>query len=718
MSANYLESLNDAQRIAVTHEDGSMLVLAGAGSGKTKVLTTRITWLIHELKVHPSAILAVTFTNKAANEMLQRVNANLQMFGSIMWIGTFHSIALKIISRDYPKIGLASTFQIIDNRDQLSLIKKIIHNLELDETRYSPREIQKYIMANKEQGIRVSALNRIDNRLSVWNRIYEQYENLCHKESYLDFAELLLRCYELLINNEDVLTAYRNRFLHILVDEFQDTNQLQYRLIKLLCGKDTCVFAVGDDDQSIYSFRGAQASNMQLFLQEFAIKSPVRLQQNYRSTTNILEIANAVISNNSKRIGKKLWTANQSGTKAIFFQASSEEQEAQFIVREIKNLLPHEAQLNDIAVLYRSNAQSRVLEQVFYNAGIAYKVYGGLRFFDRQEIKIIFAYLRLVVNQNDNEAFLRAVNFPPRGIGAKTIAKLEDAGAAHEVSLFAACEYLEGKSRLLVEQFNNLILSIVDKKSLGVAYVIDYIIKTTGMIDYYTQSNEVNGQDKIENLNELVNATLSLQNNHQLSIEEFMLQTAIEAPDKDNNTENNTVKLMTVHAAKGLEFKVVFIVGLEDGLFPHENSINTHDGLEEERRLMYVAITRARNKLYLLRACNRLLWGRRQFTIISRFVSEIPKSLLIVAESKEEQSWIAKESTIQSTTLEDKSLSENVTATPLVPFKHGDIVRHDKFGKGKILGIIADKNRIKAEIFFIGFGRKTLDLSIAKIEKF
>jgi DNA helicase-2/ATP-dependent DNA helicase PcrA len=711
MSTNYLEHLNDAQRAAVTHPQGSLLVLAGAGSGKTRVLTTRVTWLINQLKVDPSAILAVTFTNKAANEMLERINAKIELSSQLMWVGTFHSIALKILSRDYEKAGLSSTFQIIDSRDQLSLIKKIVNNLELDETRYSPREIQKYISTNKEQGIRFANLEREDNRLSVWDRVYEQYELWCNKESWLDFAELLLRCYELLKNNPDVLSAYQNRFLHILVDEFQDTNQLQYKLVKLLCGETACVFAVGDDDQSIYSFRGAKASNMQLFLKEFRVKEPVRLQQNYRSTTNILEVANAIISNNNNRIGKQLWTSNQDGAKVTFFQGQSEEEEADFIVREIRKLVNNQIMLNDIAILYRSNAQSRVLEQVLYNCGVAYKVYGGLRFFDRQEIKMVFAYLRLIVNRNDNEAFLRAVNFPPRGIGAKTIVKLEEISSTYQISLFESCTYLEGKTRLLVEQFNNLILSIADKKSLGVANIIDNIIKVTGMIDYYIQSNEINGKDKVENLNELVNATLSLNDNHQLSIEEFMLQTAIESPERGNSGESGAVKLMTAHASKGLEFKVVFIVGLEEGLFPHENSLNTKDGLEEERRLMYVAITRAREQLYLLRACNRLLWGRRQFTLISRFISEIPKSFLIVADNNDTPA--------RSENILADAIDSRAQATSIVtPFKSGDIVCHDKFGKGKVLEIITDKNRVKAEIFFIGFGRKILDLSIAKIEKF
>ncbi|MFN7094759.1 MAG: UvrD-helicase domain-containing protein, partial [Burkholderiales bacterium] len=452
-----LSDLNSEQLRAVTHADTSMLVLAGAGSGKTKVLTTRIAWLIMKNYAITHEILAVTFTNKAAKEMLHRVSGLLQADTKYMWIGTFHSIALRLLSKHNVEAGLPPYFQILDSQDQLGLLKRLIKSANLDEDRYPARELQKFVNHQKEQGIRASGLSPDGLRQEHWINLYADYEATCNRDGLVDFTELLLRSYEMLSMNEQILNSYRKQFRHILIDEFQDTNQLQYRWLTLLGGENTRLFAVGDDDQSIYSFRGAKVTNMKAFLQDFKVTQPIRLEQNYRSTPNILAAANAVIENNSERIGKNLWTEKSHGEKIKLYEGYTEEDEAYFVADEIKTLTSAGVKLSDIAILYRSNAQSRVFEQLFYNRNLPYRVYGGLRFFDRQEIKHVLAYLRLVLNPNDNEAFLRVVNFPVRGIGSKSIEHLQSLAQEQQLSLFQACQLVDGRPKQSLAKFTDLI---------------------------------------------------------------------------------------------------------------------------------------------------------------------------------------------------------------------------------------------------------------------
>lgn len=729
-ASKFLSELNPEQLSAVAHNNGSLLVVAGAGSGKTKVLTTRIAWLIKTHGISINEILAVTFTNKAAREMSSRVAKILAVDTRIMWIGTFHSIALRFLTQYKAEALLPNHFQIIDNYEQLSQIKKIIKNSNLDEDRYPAKELQKFINRNKENGIRPSELTDNSLREKHWIQIYTEYEAVCNREGLVDFTELLLRSYELLKREKHILKRYQTQFKYILVDEFQDTNSIQYRWLKLLCNKDTQVFAVGDDDQSIYSFRGAKVSNMKSFLLDFNAPPPIRLEQNYRSTTKILDAANTIINNNGDRIGKKLWTNNHCGENVRLYEGYTEEDEAYFVADEIKSLCAAGTLPSDIAILYRSNAQSRVFEQHFYRNKIPYRVYGGLRFFDRQEIKHVLAYLRLVVNKQDNDAFLRVVNFPPRGIGAKSIEKIQELAKINQISLFDACSLLEGKAQQTLTKFTSIIDEIntyAAKNTTILSEIIDFTITKSGMLEYY-QHEKSSGTDRIENLNELVNSVINYKDEgFESPISSFLAHAVLETGEAQAEKYEHAVQLMTIHAAKGLEFKVVFIVGLEDGLFPHESSLENQPALEEERRLMYVAITRAQTKLYLLRACSRLMWGRRQSAPLSRFVNELPSKLITNLTSMSQVGYnslddythnnqlhehvpvriISPENRTSHINIEEKSLS----------LKIGDIIKHNKFGNGKILELNATGKKLTALVLFIGLGKKTLDLNIAKVEK-
>lgn len=729
-----LEALNSEQSRAVTHNGGSLLVLAGAGSGKTKVLTTRLAWLIRSQNLVISEVLAVTFTNKAAREMLTRVSKLLGVDTRHMWVGTFHSIALRMLRIHHLEAGLPATFQIIDSGEQQSLIKRLIKNKGLDEERYPAKELQSFINHQKEQGLRSSQLFPDGVRNKYWIELYTNYEDFCNSNGLVDFTELLLRSYELFTLNDVIAGRYRSQFKHLLVDEFQDTNQLQYKWLQALIGVNSNIFAVGDDDQSIYAFRGAKVSNMRAFLRDFNAPEPIRLEQNYRSTPIILAAANAVIGNNSERIGKNLWTNNSHNEKIRLYEGYTEEDEAYFVIDEIKNLHNNGLDLAEIAILYRSNAQSRVFEQHLYNRNLPYRVYGGLRFFDRQEIKRVLAYLRLVVNPRDNEAFLRVVNFPARGIGPKTIENLQEIATSHQLSLFEAVALLSGKSQLAVSKFTDLI-KIMQAKSqlLNLAETISYVIEYSGMRDHYLGDTK-EGEERLNNLNELVTAVsgfIAEDNNNQLT--EFLAHAVLESVDNQAQNYESAVQLMTVHAAKGLEFKVVFVVGLEDGLFPHDNCLKNFKELEEERRLMYVAITRAKERLYLLRACSRLLWGKRLSAPISRFINEIPHELIMNIsgiskigytqfsnsglQADHHNNTMAKGNLEGSSAkLENKNLQEDVQ-NKSIAIKIGDMIHHAKFGNGKILKLNKDSKKLTAEIFFIGIGKKTLDLNIANIDK-
>lgn len=721
-------NLNPEQLKAATYDDGSLLVLAGAGSGKTKVLTSRIAWLISIKQIGISEVLAVTFTNKAAKEMLHRISKLIPIDTRYMWVGTFHAIALRILRAHSDEAGLIKNFQIIDSSEQQSLIKRIIKQKNLDEDKYIPRDIQNFINYQKEQGTRANQLTPDGFRSQYWIEIYQLYEETCNANGLVDFTELLLRTYELLKFNTTILHRYQHQFKHILVDEFQDTNKLQYLWLKLIAGNQNCVFAVGDDDQSIYSFRGAQVSNMRSFMRDFKTPEPLLLEQNYRSTSTILEAANAVISNNSERLGKNLWTNQSKAEKISLYESYTEEDEAYFVVDEIRSLMRDDVELSDIAILYRSNAQSRVFEQHLYNRGIAYKVYGGLRFFDRLEIKRVLAYLRLIVNLEDNEAFLRVVNFPARGIGPRSIENLQAVAEEHNISLFKATEKLSGKTKASFDKFTNLIFSMQeDIRVLNLPEIISYVIETSGLREHF-ENDKKESEERLENLNELITAVSGFQaEDPQNELIEFLSHAVLESVDNQAPIEEPAVQLMTVHASKGLEFKVVFLVGLEDGLFPHENSLDTQKNLEEERRLMYVAITRAKEKLFLLRACSRLIWGKRISAPISRFVNEIPTELInnISGLSKIGYNQFTNNDDFNQSNDYSYSSKDNLSAKTShielkdkdITFKIGDMVKHAKFGSGKILKLNSENDKLTAEIFFIGVGKKTLDLNIAKIDK-
>ncbi len=720
-----LASLNQKQLSAVTHNNGSMLVLAGAGSGKTKVLTTRIVWLINEQNLKEHEVLAVTFSNKAAKEMLHRVSSKLSITARSMWIGTFHSISLRLLTKHHKEAGLPAYFQILDVQDQLSLLKRIIKAANLDEDHYSSRELQKFINHQKEHGLRANQITPNGMRQQTWLDLYLEYELICNRDGLVDFTELLLRSYEMLSVNKDVLDIYRNQFKHILVDEFQDTNHLQYQWLKLLGSSCGNMFAVGDDDQSIYSFRGARVANMQTFLHDFSVNDPIRMEQNYRSTPNILSAANAIIDKNNERIGKTLWTQKSDGDKISLYEGYTEEDEAYFVTDEIKSLLASGKSTSSIAILYRSNAQSRIFEQLFYSEGVPYKVYGGLRFFDRQEVKHILSYLRLILNKNDNEAFLRVVNVPARGLGSKAIENLQNIAKEKNTSLFEACNLSDGKAGINLAKFTNIIQKI-DQKHLSLPDLISLVVEESGVAEMY-RLDKKNGAERLENLNELVSAATNFKAEDEVNnnLATFLSHAVLESGEGQAQMYEQPVQLMTVHAAKGLEFDTVFIVGLEDGLFPHENCFDSQQNLEEERRLMYVAITRACKKLYLLRACSRLMWGKRISAPVSRFVNEIPNELIlnISGISKIGCSSLV-DSDIDLHHLTPTEVSNPETKISRVTLancdeiiKIGDMVKHAKFGNGKVLRLNIDGKKITAEIFFIGIGKKNLDLNIAKIEK-
>src|SRR5512139_2750950 len=615
-----LENLNPEQRAAVTLPHESALILAGAGSGKTRVLTTRMVWLIQTGQVSPLGVLAVTFTNKAAKEMLTRISAMLPINTRGMWVGTFHGLANRLLRTHSREAGLPQSFQILDSQDQLSAIKRLMKALNVDTEKYEPKKVQGFINSHKEAGRRARDADAFDEYSMRMAELYEAYDAQCQREGVADFPELLLRSYELLYRNEPLRQHYQDRFKHILIDEFQDTNTLQYRWLKLFAGPHTALFAVGDDDQSIYAFRGANTANMAEFEREFAHGRVIKLEQNYRSHGNILTAANTLISQNAHRLGKNLWTAEGEGEPIRIFEAYSDQDEASFVVDEVKTLNREGVALSDMALLYRSNAQSRVLEHALFSAAVPYRVYGGLRFFERQEIKHALAYLRLLTNPEDDGAFLRVVNFPARGIGARSLEQLADNAGRSGSSLWQAACTQKGTSTGSgkVAGFARLVEGIKQATAeLPLAEVIDHVIETSGLADYYRADKE--GADRLENLNELINAAaLFSEESEENTLDAFLAHAALKAGEHQAGAGHDALQLMTVHAAKGLEFHAVFITGLEEGLFPHEQSAHEENGLEEERRLMYVAITRARRRLYLSHAQSRMLHGQIRYGMPSR----------------------------------------------------------------------------------------------------
>lgn len=837
-SSDFLRGLNPEQLQAVTLPQGHALVLAGAGSGKTRVLTSRMAWLLHTGQVSPGGLLAVTFTNKAAKEMLTRLQALLPLNVRGMWVGTFHGLCHRLLRAHHQTAGLPQTFQILDTQDQLSAVKRLCKQFGVDEERYPPKQLAWFISGCKEEGQRPAdvAIRDEDTRKKV--ELYQLYEDQCQREGVVDFAELMLRSYELLRDHPAIRTHYQQRFVHVLVDEFQDTNRLQYAWLKQLVGPETSVLAVGDDDQSIYAFRGARVGNMGDFLREFPNVQQVKLEENYRSHSHILDAANHLIAHNSQRLGKNLRTSQGAGELIRVVQTSSDYDEARWVVDEMLELLrqgeggkpPLAHARSEIAVLYRSNAQSRALENALMQAAIPYRVYGGLRFFERAEIKHALAYLRLLENPRDDTSFLRVVNFPPRGIGARSIELLQDAAKAQSLSLVDAAAQVQGRAGSAIRAFVAK-LDVMREASFNqtLREIMAMVLDQSGLLAHYKADRD--GEDRVENLEELLNAAESFvmqegfgrdalaipldetepdphagralrqspasqglsfddalaQANAQARQDEvdvghtgdlwadlpplwdaastpdliaplpeetgetlsplaaFLTFAALEAGDNQAQVGQDAVQLMTVHAAKGLEFDNVFITGLEEGLFPHENSLSDRAGLEEERRLMYVAITRARRRLYISHAAMRMLHGQTRYNLPSRFLDELPAETL---------RWLTPKALKNPALAGSFGMIKPAAAppsryagigTPVMPnfaktpasgaastsasapapvvsassasggIRAGQRVFHPKFGEGQVLMVEGSGSEARAQIQFLRHGTKWLALSVAKL---
>ena len=773
MYADLLANLNPEQQEAVTlppvNQDNrplSALILAGAGSGKTRVLTTRIAWLIQTGQISPIGVLAVTFTNKAAKEMLTRLGAMLPINTRGMWVGTFHGLCNRLLRAHHRDAGLPSTFQILDTQDQLSAIKRLLKSLNVDDEKFPPRQLQYFIANAKERGKRAKDMDPGDDFEAKMIQLYEAYDAQCQREGVCDFSELLLRSYELLKHNEQIREHYQQRFKHILIDEFQDTNALQYAWLKLLAGHGShqanCVFAVGDDDQSIYAFRGADVENMRLYEKQFKPVT-VKLEQNYRSHGHILDAANHLIAHNVERLGKNLRTEAGYGEPVRIYEAASDGMESAWLIDEIKALIRSGMSRSEIAVLYRSNAQSRIIEHGLFSANIPYRVYGGLRFFERAEIKHALAYMRLLENPNDDTSFARVVNFPARGIGARSLEALQDAAKLHQCSFYAAASFMEGKAGNSIAAFVRLIEHLRDStKHNTLPETVEYVIQHSGLIQHYLTERE--GQDRVENLQELINAATAFvaeegygqdvqaatpPNPDQAGVEDisplagFLAHASLEAGDNQAEAGQDAIQLMTVHSAKGLEFSAVFMTGLEEGLFPHENSISEPQGLEEERRLMYVAITRAKERLYLSHAQSRMLHGQVRYNIPSRFLDELPEENVkhLTPRAKDARwgsaSWqkgsgsktnsvdevwwsgnesdvpVRNDSVVYSTPSGSKQLEHSKNRGH--GFRIGQDVFHTKFGEGRVTALEGEGVDAKAQVNFKRHGAKWLQLSIAKL---
>jgi DNA helicase-2/ATP-dependent DNA helicase PcrA len=741
MSVPLLSNLNPEQLAAVTLPQASALILAGAGSGKTRVLTTRIAWLLATGQASPLSILSVTFTNKAAKEMLTRLSALTPANLRGMWVGTFHGLCNRMLRAHSRDAGLPPLFQIMDTQDQLALIKRLYRAHDIDDARFPPRQLQSFIMSAKDAGLRPSMVEADDDFTRRQVEHYGLYEDACRREGAVDFAELLLRSYELLASRDGLREHYRRRFAHVLVDEFQDTNILQYRWLRLMTGPDAAVFAVGDDDQSIYAFRGANVANMQHFERDFATADRpvalIKLEQNYRSHGRILDAANALIKNNRARLGKNLWTSEGAGEPVRAFAAPSDQVEAAFVVDVVQGLSAEGIALDEIALLYRSNAQSRVLEHALFNAALPYRVYGGMRFFERAEVKHALAYLRLLAAPDDDGALLRVVNFPPRGLGVRSVEQLQDRARGRGTSLWqAACEGAPGgKTGGAVASFVRQVETMRGAtKSLPLPEAVMHVIEASGLAGHYRA--EKDGRERIENLDELVNAAQSFVREAELAVDApmlvagdgvaaddpaaegatdpltaFLAHAALESGDTQAAEGRAALQLMTVHSAKGLEFHTVFVTGLEEGLFPHDNSLDQIDGVEEERRLMYVAITRARRRLYLTHAQSRMLHGQTRYNIASRFLSEVPGELL---------SWLSprhrRELDVDATLRTSGAPAPR--ALPQAPaWRIGQNVRHAKFGVGVIIDAEGRGDDARVQVNFRDAGVKWMALEYARLER-
>jgi DNA helicase-2/ATP-dependent DNA helicase PcrA len=712
-----LESLNDAQRQAVTAPAEPTLVIAGAGSGKTRVLVHRAAWLIDVEGVSPQGLLAVTFTNKAAAEMRGRIESLLGTPVNHLWIGTFHGLAHRLLRRHWREAGLPQNFQIIDSDDQLRLIKRLLKNLELDDGRWVPREIQYFINGQKDEGLRPQHLDdEGDPGRRQMISLYQSYEEICRRGGLVDFAELLLRAHELWRDNAELLDHYRRRFQHLLVDEFQDTNAIQYAWLRLLAGTEGVPFVVGDDDQSIYRWRGARVEHIHQFQKDFPKTTVVKLEQNYRSTTTILNAANAVIANNSSRMGKNLWTDGAEGEAVKVYAAYNERDEADFILGRLRDWIDHGNLRADAAVLYRSNAQSRVLEEGLINAGIPYRVYGGLRFFERAEIKDALAYLRLISHRDDDSSFERIVNRPTRGIGARTVEIMRAYARANSCPMWRAAgavasDELNGRAANAVLAFLNLIEKMArDVAGLDLQEQVDHVIYASGLVDHFKKDKGEKGETRVENLLELVSAAKSFESDpaEEMSpLDEFLSHAALEAGEGQADAWEDCVQLMTMHSAKGLEFPLVFMSGMEDGLFPHQRSIADPNGLEEERRLCYVGITRAKQNLYVTYAEQRRLHGMDNFSQPSRFIAEIPDEHIEEIRPRVQVTRPVRASGRGSTSTQPAAA---------MGIRLGQRVRHGKFGDGVILNCEGQGAHARVEVNFETAGTKWLVLGYANLD--
>lgn len=712
MDITIVDSLNPAQRGAVTAPQGATLVLAGAGSGKTRVLVHRIAWLIRVEGASPHSLLAVTFTNKAAGEMRSRVENLLNLPAAGLWIGTFHGLAHRLLRRHWREAGLPEGFQILDADDQLRLVKRLMKAMEIDDTRWPPKQALWFINGQKDEGRRASHTSPNDPFQLQMQRIYLAYEETCQRSGLVDFAELLLRCHEILRDQPDLLAHYRERFRHVLVDEFQDTNTIQYAWLRLLTDGQDNLFVVGDDDQSIYGWRGAIVANIQRFQKEHPRHSLVRLEQNYRSTGNILGAANALIANNAGRLGKTLWTKGQHGEPIALYTAFNEQDESHFVAERIRQWVAMGGRRSDAAILYRSNAQSRLFEERFVMQGIPYRVYGGLRFFERAEIKNALAYLRLTANRQDDPSFERVINLPVRGIGNRTVDLIREAARSRRCALWHAaqslCERgeLSGRARSVVLGFLALVEEIAAAcYGLTLAEQTRFVINRSGLIEYH-EKEKGQGETRLENLEELVNACQQFvaEDTNLGELDQFLAQAALEAGDKQADFGDDAVQLMTLHAAKGLEFPLVFMVGMEEGLFPSQRSWEDASRLEEERRLCYVGMTRAKQKLYMSRAEQRRWYGKDLYPRPSRFIREIPAEHM-----QEVRMGVA----VARPMAKPAAPADAAASAGL---KLGQRVRHAKFGEGVVLQLEGDGVQTRVQINFREVGMKWLMLAYCVLQ--
>ena len=729
--SHILDSLNDEQRNAVANPSQHLLVLAGAGSGKTRVLVHRIAWLLEAEQASPYSILAVTFTNKSAREMRGRIESLMANSFAGMWVGTFHGLAHRLLRTHWKEAGLVQDFQILDGDDQLRLVKRINRSLKIDEDKWPAKQCQWYINSQKDEGLRSDHIDHFeDDYTKTMLQVYKAYEEACDRGGMIDFGEILLRSHELWLKNPQILEHYQRRFKHVLVDEFQDTNSIQYAWLRVLAGTQNQLMVVGDDDQSIYGWRGAKIENIQQFNVDFSEAETVRLEQNYRSTSTILKAANKLISNNQSRLGKNLWTEDGDGEQISLYEAFNEQDEARFIVDRVQDWFNNGHRRSDAAILYRSNAQSRELEDALLRMGMPYRIYGGHRFYERLEIKNALAYLRLVINRDDDTAVERVINVPTRGIGGRTIEQVRSVAREENCSLWQACAKCVNESLMTARASNAVLgfLELIDELSLAcseleLAEKAEHIVNHTGLTQHHEKEGGEKARARIENLEELVTAAnnfddpdidedFDLKSNAFLSA--FLDKAALDAGETQADESEDAVQLMTLHSAKGLEFHLVFLAGMEEGLFPHKMSMDNIAGLEEERRLCYVGITRARTKLYMSHAESRRMHGEVNLCRPSRFINEIPNELLDEIRMKSSVSRPSFGNTRIGSRISSK-LSGNIEV-PETDLSLGQRVVHGKFGEGVILNYEGQGPNARVQVNFDAVGSKWLVLSYAKLE--